>query len=68
MAREATPLQEAKRLGLPYVKIVIDRRHVDGGGGRVEFEGPVAPTFASASHNLLREIINSPDDTQEDGR
>jgi hypothetical protein len=61
--RDPSPLQIAKALGLPYVRIVVDLRHLKEGHGKIEFDGPVTQIQASEAHNLLWEIIN----TDEDG-
>ncbi len=61
MPRTPTPLQIAKSLGLPYVRIVVDRRHLGDGHGKVDFEGGVTKTQASEAHNLLWEILNTPE-------
>lgn len=61
MTREETPLQAAKRLGLPYVRLVIDRRHLKNGKGRVSVEGPVSMNCAGMAESLLRAVLGDPD-------
>lgn len=61
MKREETPLQAAKRLGLPYVSLVIDRRHLKTGGGKVGIDGPVSDRLAITAMQLLRDILESED-------
>ncbi len=59
MAREETPLQAAKRLGLPYVRLVIDRRHMKPGGGKIEIDGPVSVQLADMARALLQEMLEN---------
>lgn len=61
MKREETPLQQAKRLGLPYVKLVIDRRHLKEGRGKVGVEGPVTAHCATSADYLLHTILEDSD-------
>ena len=57
MIREETPLQAAKRLGLPYVRLVIDRRHLKTGGGKIEIDGPVTVRLADTARALLQDML-----------
>jgi len=59
VTRELTPLGHAKQLGLPFVKIVIDRRHVKGGGGKIEVEGPATEKQADAARDVMMDILTS---------
>lgn len=61
MKRDETPLQAAKRLGLPYVKLVIDRRHLKEGKGKVGVEGPATTNCATSADYLLQTILKDSD-------
>lgn len=57
MDRELTPLQAAKRDKLPYVKIVVDRRHLPEGGGQMSIEGGVTKDQADKALKLIGELM-----------
>jgi hypothetical protein len=58
--KELTPLQEAKARKLPYIMLVIDRRHLKG--GRISIEGPVSTTIVPRAVKLLHEILGDKED------
>jgi hypothetical protein len=57
MPREETPLQVAKRLGLPYVKLVVDVRHLHTGGGKQEIEGAVSHELLGEARDLFGKMM-----------
>lgn len=57
--KEPSPLREAQLTGLPYVKLVIDCRHLklQPGSGRITVEGPVSLEELEQARQLLRAIV-----------
>jgi hypothetical protein len=56
-----TPLQRAKRAGLPYVEIVVDYRHIKDGteaGGRIAIRTPATHGQADAVRDLINRLIH----------
>lgn len=54
---ELTPFQEAKKQGLPYLKLVIDERHLRIKRGRIEIEGPFSRRATAKARRFLQALI-----------
>jgi len=56
---QLTPLQLAKRYNEPYVKLVIDQRHLKPTrGGKITVEGPVSDSMLAKANALLSAIVD----------
>jgi hypothetical protein len=59
---QLTGLQLAKRHNEPYVKLVIDQRHLKNGGGCITVDGPVCESILDKAHALLTALIEWTED------
>ncbi len=54
-----TPLQEAKKQRLPYIRLVIDERHLKNGRGSIELSGPFSVKTAEEARDFFTRMLES---------
>jgi hypothetical protein len=55
--KKLSPFQEATKQGLPYLKLVIDERHIESVWGRIEIEGPCSQRSAINARRLIDTLL-----------